>query len=69
MVRPRRSLPLLIAPLIPLLGIVGIFGAQQLRGSRYLSAFVVAWCLVLAALFTYVLSQALEAKRLGKSKG
>ena len=67
--RTRRSRPLFVAPLIPLLGILGIFGAQQLHGTRYLSAFVVVWCMVLAALFTYVLSQALEARRAGKGKG
>ena len=67
--RTRRSRPFLIAPLIPLLGIVGIFGVQQMHGTRYLSAFVVVWCIVLAALFTYVLSQALEARRIGKGKG
>ena len=48
---PRRSRPLLIAPLIPLLGIVGIYGLDQLHGSRFLSAFVVVWCILLAGLF------------------
>ena len=62
----RRSRPLLIAPLIPFLGIVGFFGVEQLHGTRYLSAFVVVWCMLLAALFTYVFSRALEAWRIKK---
>lgn len=60
---PRRSRPLLIAPLIPLLGVVGIFGLEELHGTRYLTAFVVVWCMALAALFTYVLNKALEARK------
>lgn len=65
----RRSKPLLIAPLIPFLGILGIFGIDQLHGTRYLSAFVIVWCMLLAALFTYVLSRALEARRVRKGNG
>ena len=60
---PRRSKPLMIAPLIPLLGMAGIFGAEQLHGTRWLAAFVIVWCMLLAALFAYVLSKALEARR------
>lgn len=60
---PRRSRPLLIAPLIPLLGIVGIFGVDQFHGTRFLSAFVVVWCVLFAALFAHVLTRALEARR------
>ncbi len=60
---PRRSRPLLIAPLIPLLGVIGIFGAEELHGSRYLPAFVIVWCALLAALFAFVLNRAMEAKR------
>ncbi len=67
--RTRRSRPFLIAPLIPFVGIVGIFGVEQLHGTRYLSAFVVVWCLAFAALFSYVLERALEARRLRKGKG
>ncbi len=61
---PRRSKPFLIAPLIPLLGIIGIMGIEQLHGTRYLSAFVVVWCILLGGLFAYVLTRALEARRL-----
>ena len=60
---PRRSKPLMIAPLIPLLGIVGLFGIERFGGSRLLPGFVVAWCLLLAALFAYVLSKLLDARR------
>ncbi len=59
----RRSKPLLIAPLIPLWGIVAIFGASQLHGTRYLAAFVVVMLLLLATLFTYVANQTMQARR------
>ena len=60
---PRRIKPLMIAPLIPLLAIIGIFGVEQLHGSRFLTAFVVIWCAALAGLFAYALEKALEARR------
>ena len=60
---PRRSRPFLIAPLIPLLGVVGIFGIDQLHGTRYLNMFVIIWCLLLAGLFAYVLTRALDTRR------
>lgn len=53
----------MIAPLIPLLGIIGIFGLERLHGTRYLPAFVIVWCMLLAALFAYVLNKTLEARR------
>ena len=61
---PRRSKALMIAPLIPLLGIVGFIGVDQLQHTRYLAAFVVAWILLFAALFVYIGARALEARRL-----
>ncbi len=39
----KRSKPLVIAPVIPLLGIIGIFGVDRLAHTRYLTAFVVVW--------------------------
>ena len=60
---PRRSKPMLIAPLIPFLAILGIFGLDQLHGSRYQTAFVILWCLLMTALFAYILKQAVEARR------
>ena len=58
-----RSKPLTIAPLIPLLGLVGILGINRLHGTPYLIPFVVAWALLLAALFAYVFTKMMEAKR------
>jgi len=60
----RRSKPLVIAPLIPLLGIVGLFGVEQLQHTRYLAAFVVVWVLLFAGLFVYIAIKTLEARRL-----
>lgn len=60
---PRRSRPLLIAPVIPLLGIVGIYGLDQLHGTRYLSVFVIVWCVLLAGLFAFVLTKALDSRK------
>ena len=61
---PRRSKPLVIAPLIPLLGIAGFVGVDQLQHTRYLVPFVVVWCMLFAALFIYIASRVLEARRL-----
>jgi prepilin signal peptidase PulO-like enzyme (type II secretory pathway) len=60
----QRSQALMIAPLIPLLGIVGFIGVDQLHRTRYLVPFVVVWCLLFAALFIYVVSRTLEARRI-----
>ena len=60
---PRRSKALLIAPLIPLLGIVGFFGVDQFQHTRYLVPFVVAWCMLFAALFIYIANRTLQARR------
>ena len=65
---PRRSKPLIIAPLIPLLGIVGVFGVERFHGTRLLPPFVVTWSLLLAALFTYVMNKTLAARRLRSAK-
>ena len=60
---PRRSQPLMIAPLIPLLGVAGLFGVERFHGTRLLPPFVVTWSLLLAALFAYVLHKTVEARR------
>jgi prepilin signal peptidase PulO-like enzyme (type II secretory pathway) len=60
---PRRSKPLVIAPLIPLLGIVGFIGVDRLQHTAYLVAFVVVWCILFAALFIYIAVRTLEARR------
>lgn len=60
---PRRSKPLVIAPLIPLLGIVGFYGVDRLHHTRYLAPFVVVWALLFAGLFIYIAARTLEARR------
>jgi prepilin signal peptidase PulO-like enzyme (type II secretory pathway) len=60
---PRRSKALVIAPLIPLLGIIGFFGVDRLQHTRYLVPFVVVWCMLFAALFVYIAARAVEARR------
>ena len=60
---PRRSKPLVIAPLIPLLGIVGFVGVDRLHHTPYLVPFVVVWCMLFAALFIYIAVRTLEARR------
>ena len=59
----RRSKPLTIAPLIPVLGLAGILGVDRLHGTPYFVPFVITWCFLLAALFVYVFSRMMEAKR------
>lgn len=60
---PLRSKPLVIAPLIPLLGIIGFFGIDRLQHTRYLAPFVIVWCMLFAALFIYIAARAIEARR------
>jgi hypothetical protein len=60
---PKRSKALMIAPLIPLLGIIGFIGVGQLQHTRYLAPFVVVWCMLFAALFIYIASRTLAARR------
>jgi hypothetical protein len=60
---PKRSKALMIAPLIPLLGIIGFVGVSQLQHTRYLAPFVVVWCMLFAALFIYIASRTLAARR------
>ncbi len=59
----KRSKPLLVAPLIPFLAFVGIFGVERLHESPHLSAFVIGWCVLFSGLFAYIVQQALEARR------
>ncbi len=59
----RRSKPMFIAPLIPFWGIVGLFAIEYLHGNRFFPAFVVFWTSLLIALFAYVASRAVQAKR------
>lgn len=60
----KRSKPLVVAPLIPLLGIIGFFGVDELHHTRYLIPFVVLWCMLFAALFIYIASRTLQARRI-----
>jgi prepilin signal peptidase PulO-like enzyme (type II secretory pathway) len=55
-----------IAPLIPLLGIIGFIGVDQLQHTRYLVPFVVVWCMLFAALFIYIASRTLQARTIGR---
>lgn len=59
----RRSKALVVAPVIPLLGIIGFLGVDQLQHTRYLVPFVVVWCMLFAALFIYIAARTLEARR------
>jgi hypothetical protein len=52
-----------IAPLIPLLGIIGLIGVDRLIHTRYLSAFVVVWILLFSGLFVYIAAKTMEARR------
>ncbi len=53
----------MIAPLIPLLAMVGFLGVSQLQHTRYLVPFVVGWCMLFAALFVYIASRTVAARR------
>lgn len=60
---PKRSKPLVIAPLIPLLAVAGFVGVSGLQHTHYLAPFVVGWCMLFAALFVYIASRTLAARR------
>jgi len=59
----RRSKALVVAPLIPLLGIIGFIGVDRWQHTRYIVPFVVVWCMLFAALFIYIAARTLEARR------
>ena len=63
---PHRTKPMLIAPLVPRKGFLGILGLDRFHGTRYVHAVVAAWCAAMLALTVYVGRQALLARRLGK---
>jgi hypothetical protein len=54
---------MIVAPLIPLLGIVGIFGVDRFAHTRFLTAFVVMWVVLFAGVFVWIASQTLAARR------
>lgn len=64
----RRARPMLIAPLIPLWGMVAFWGSEQLHGTRYLPVFVAVMALLLAGLFGFVANKAWRAKRMRKGR-
>jgi len=59
----RRSKALVVAPLIPLLGIIGFIGVDRWQHTRYIVPFVVVWCMLFDALFIYIAARTLEARR------
>lgn len=62
----KRSRPLLIAPLIPAWAILGLYISEYLRGTAYFNAFVIAWGILAAVLFSYILLQVLEARKMNR---
>ena len=63
---PRRSRPLLIAPLIPAWAILGLFAVDPLHGTAYFLPFVVFWSLLGFALFGYIARKAIGARQATK---
>jgi predicted benzoate:H+ symporter BenE len=59
----RRSKPLLIAPLIPLWGVLAFVGLQQFAGTRYAVPFLVVAGVTFVALFSYVATHVVKARR------
>lgn len=60
---PRRSRPLLIAPLIPAWAVIGVFVSEWLRNTHFLVPFVVLWFVLGLGFAGYILRQVLEARR------
>lgn len=54
---------MLIAPLIPFLAILGIFGVDLLFKSRWLVEFIIVWCALMLALTVYIARQVIAARR------
>ncbi len=63
---PRRTKPMLIAPLIPMMGFLGILGLDEFHGTRWAHAVIGAWCVVMLGLTVYVVRQMMQARRLQK---
>ena len=59
----RRSRPLLVAPLIPLWGVIAFWGTARLRGTEYFLSFLVLMILLFVGLLGYVANQTLRARR------
>lgn len=59
----RRSKPLIIAPLIPLWGVLAFMGLQQFAGTRYLAPFLMLMAILFIALFSYVATHVVKARR------
>ncbi len=63
---PLRTKPMLVAPLIPVMGFLGILGLDEFHGTRYMHAVIALWCAAMLALTIYVIKQARQARRLQK---
>lgn len=60
---PSRSKPMMLAPLIPLWGVLAFAGLQQFAGTRFLVLFLVVMGIVFVALFSYVAAQVVKTRR------
>lgn len=54
----------MIAPLIPILGLIGFIGVDGLQHTPYLIPFVIVWCMAFAALLVYIAARTLDARRM-----
>ena len=54
---------MIIAPLIPLWGVVAFAGLQQFAGTRYLAFFLVMMAMLFIALFGYVATHVVKTRR------
>ena len=59
----RRSKPIMIAPLIPLWGVIAFVGLQQFAGTRYLVPFLILMAMLFVALFSYVATHVVKTRR------
>lgn len=64
---PRRIRPAMIAPLIPVWGLLGFFGVQQLGGTHWFAPFLAAMALLFVLLFGFVARQTITARKLRKA--
>ena len=59
-----RLRPAMIAPLIPVWGLLGFFGVGQLGGTRWFTPFLLLMAVSFAVLFGFVARQVISARKL-----
>lgn len=63
----RRIRPMMIAPLIPIWGLLGFLGVEHLGGTHWFAPFLLLMGGLFVLLFGFVARQAISARRLRRA--